>query len=185
MPWGECWRSKYKISSYSGEFEFRCLFFFVKCILILLARRDSGELQQVLLSNQSNVMQLSVSRVVFIVSAFLWAYDALLYIGTDWASSWDYGTYHIGNQQRLRRACPSAQSRQSLRCSHTWSMEVDKGSDQKSDILPNWMAAHVVWRMSLQRTKSAIISWPGSIGFYEGGQWRRRKYFLSHVCFIQ
>ena len=50
------------------------------------------------------------------------------------ASSWDYGTYHIDDQQRLRRACASAQSRQSLPCSHTWSMEVDEGSDQKSDI---------------------------------------------------
>ena len=28
-------------------------------------------------------------------------------------------------------------------CSHTRSMEVDEGSDQKSDIKPNWMAAHV------------------------------------------
>ena len=31
-----------------------------------------------------------------------------------WASPWDYGTYHIGDQRRLRRACASAQSRQSL-----------------------------------------------------------------------
>ena len=38
-----------------------------------------------------------------------------------WACSWDYGTFHIGNQWRLRR-------------SYTWSMEVDKGFDQKSDI---------------------------------------------------
>ena len=30
-----------------------------------------------------------------------------------------YGTYHIGDQRGLRRACTSAQSRQSLRCSHT------------------------------------------------------------------
>ena len=48
-----------------------------------------------------------------------------------WACSWDYGTYHIGDQRRFRRACASAQSRQSLCCSHTWSMEVDEGSDQK------------------------------------------------------
>ena len=40
-----------------------------------------------------------------------------------WPSSWDYGTYHIGDQRRLRRACASAQSRQSLRWSHTQSME--------------------------------------------------------------
>ena len=51
-----------------------------------------------------------------------------------WASSWDYGTYHIGDQRKLRRACACAQSRQSLLCSHTWSMVVDEGSDQKSDI---------------------------------------------------
>ena len=49
----------------------------------------------------------------------------------NWASSWDYGTYHIGDQRRLRRACASAQSRQSLRCSHSWSMEVDEESEKK------------------------------------------------------
>ena len=59
-----------------------------------------------------------------------------------WASSWDYGTYHIGDQRRLWQACTSMQSCQSLRCSHTWSMEVDEGSHQKSDIYPHWMAAH-------------------------------------------
>ena len=36
-----------------------------------------------------------------------------------WASSWDYGTYHTGDQWRLRRACAFTQSRQSLCCSHT------------------------------------------------------------------
>ena len=51
-----------------------------------------------------------------------------------WASSWDYGTYDIGYQRPLRRACAWAQSRKSLRYSHTQSMEVDEGSDQKSDI---------------------------------------------------
>ena len=53
---------------------------------------------------------------------------------SNWASSWDYDTYRIGDQRRLRWACASAQSHQSLRCSHTWTMEVDEGSDQKSDI---------------------------------------------------
>ena len=51
-----------------------------------------------------------------------------------WASSWDYGIYHKGDQRKLRRACAFAQSRHSLRCSHIWSREVDEGSDQKSDI---------------------------------------------------
>ena len=51
-----------------------------------------------------------------------------------WASSRGYGTYHIGDQRRLRRGCASAQSHQSLRCSHTWSREVDEWSNQKSDV---------------------------------------------------
>ena len=51
-----------------------------------------------------------------------------------WVSSWDYGTYHIGDQRRLRRTCASALSCQSLRCSHLRSMGVDEGSDKKSDI---------------------------------------------------
>ena len=57
------------------------------------------------------------------------------------AGSWNYGTYHKDKQRRLRRACASAQSRQSLRCSHTWSMVIDEGSNQKPDIYPHWMAA--------------------------------------------
>ena len=39
--------------------------------------------------------------------------------------------YDIGEHPRLRRACAYAQSRQSLRCSHTESMEVDEPSEQK------------------------------------------------------
>ena len=51
----------------------------------------------------------------------------------NWASSWDYGTYHIGDERRLRQACTCMQSHQSLRCSYTWSMEVHEGSEQNSD----------------------------------------------------
>ena len=60
-----------------------------------------------------------------------------------WASSWDYGTCHIGDQWRLRGACATAQSHQSLRCSPIWNMEVKKRSDQKSEINRLGMAAHV------------------------------------------
>ena len=66
-------------------------------------------------------------------SCRIWCHTSTHFIIT-WSSSWDYGTYHIGDQRRLRRACPAAQSRQSLCCLHTWSMEVDEGSDRKSDI---------------------------------------------------
>ena len=44
--------------------------------------------------------------------------------------TWDYGTYHIADQRRLRRACASAQSHQCLRSSHTWSMEVDESFEK-------------------------------------------------------
>ena len=79
-----------------------------------------------------------------------------------WASSCDYGTYHIGDQQRLRRACTSAQSHQSLRCSHTWSMEVDEVSDQKIRHLALLGLRMHIWRMSIRRINSTIISWHGS-----------------------
>ena len=52
-----------------------------------------------------------------------------------WVSSWGYGTYHIGDQRRLRRACASVQS--------------------------GWLRMRV-WIRSIRRMKSAIISWAGS-----------------------
>ena len=84
---------------------------------------------------------------------------------TIWASSWDYGTYHIGDKRGLRQvyalAQSSAQSRQSLRCLHTWNMEVDEGSDQTQTSSPTGWLCMRIWRMSLRRTKSTIISWNG------------------------
>ena len=75
-----------------------------------------------------------ISLCPWIVNVSIWVQVDKNSINTKWASSWDYGTYHIGDQGRLRRAWASAQSRQSLRCSHTWSMELVEGSDQKLDI---------------------------------------------------
>ena len=79
-----------------------------------------------------------------------------------WARSWGYGTYHTGDQRKLRRACASAQSRQSLRCSLTWRMEVDEGSDQNKTFNPTGWLRMRAWKMSLRRTKSTIISWDDS-----------------------
>ena len=86
-----------------------------------------------------------------------------MYLQNNWASSWDFGTYHIGYQRRLRRACASAHSRQSLRCSHTWSMEVDEGSHQNQTSSPTGWLRMRIWRMSSRRTNSTMISWAGSI----------------------
>ena len=51
-------------------------------------------------------------------------------------------TYHILEQGRLKHACANAQARQSLRCSHTLSMDVDNGSEQKFDLQPHCMRLH-------------------------------------------
>ena len=70
--------------------------------------------------------------------------------------------YCIGDQWRLRRACAFAQSRQSLRCLHTWTMEVKKGQTKnQTSSLTGWLLMRI-WRMNLRRTKSAKISWVGS-----------------------
>ena len=45
-----------------------------------------------------------------------------------------------------------------------WSMEVDKGSDQKSDIYPHWMAGHAHLKNEFTETKSALISWDDQNG---------------------
>ena len=86
-----------------------------------------------------------------------------------WASSWDDNTYHIGDQRRLRRPCASAQSHQSLRCT----AHMKYGSRRRvkpkcRHLAPTGWLCMCVWRMSLQRTKSTIISWHGS---NEVGEW--------------
>ena len=73
-----------------------------------------------------------------------------------------YGTYHIGDQRRLRRACASTQSHHSLRCSHTKSIEVDVGYQNQTSYPTGWLRMRVK-RMNLRRTKSTIISWDGSL----------------------
>ena len=77
-------------------------------------------------------------REAELISRHNWLQHQLLI----WASPWDYDTCHISDQRRLRWACTSAQSCQSLCCSHTWSMEVDERADQTSDIQPHWVAAY-------------------------------------------
>ena len=79
----------------------------------------------------------------------------------NWASLWDYGIYHIGEQRRLRRACASSQSHLSLPCSLTWSIEVDEASDQKSDIWSRWMAAHARLKNEFTEGEKChnLVSW--------------------------
>ena len=86
---------------------------------------------------------------------------------------WFMCTYHIGNQRRLSRTYASAQSRESLRCSLKWSMEVDEESDQTSDLAPlkndftedgkyhnlmTWLKWHFTVH-SLQNHPCIVLTW--------------------------
>ena len=51
--------------------------------------------------------------------------------------------WYFLHRQPAKAQASLRESRQSLRCWHTLSMDEDEGSDQKSDIQPHWMAAHV------------------------------------------
>ena len=59
-----------------------------------------------------------------------------------WAASSEFGTYHLCEQRRFGRACASAQSRQSLRCSLIQAMSQEESSERKPDPWPLWMAGH-------------------------------------------
>ena len=55
------------------------------------------------------------------------------------AASSEFG---LCKQQRFRRACASAQSRQNLRCSLIQAVSQEEPSDRKPDPWPLWMAGH-------------------------------------------
>ena len=61
---------------------------------------------------------------------------------TKWTTSSDFGTYCLCEQQRFRRACASAQSRQNLRCSLIQAVSQEEPSVRKPDPWPLWMAGH-------------------------------------------
>ena len=67
-----------------------------------------------------------------------------------WASSWDYGTYHIGDQRRLWRDTHEV-----------W--KLTKGPTKYQTSSPTGWLRMRVWRIRLRRTKSTIISWAGSL----------------------
>lgn len=56
--------------------------------------------------------------------------------------SWEKGTYHIDEQQRFRRACEYAQSRQSLYYSQTNSVDLEEASGKESCTWSYQMVAH-------------------------------------------
>ena len=83
----------------------------------------------------------------------------------NWASSWDYGTHHTGDQQRLRRACVDLRIR-TVSPEPSLFAHMKYGSRRR--VRPKirhhcptgWLRMRV-WKKSLRRTKSTIISWDG------------------------
>ena len=53
-----------------------------------------------------------------------------------WAAPSEFGTYHLCEQRRFRRACASAQSRQNLRCSLIQAVSQEEPSNGKPDPWP-------------------------------------------------
>ena len=51
--------------------------------------------------------------------------------GFNWTASSEFGTNHLCEQRRFRRACASAQSRQNLRCSLIQAVSPEEPSDKK------------------------------------------------------
>ena len=79
-----------------------------------------------------------------------------------WGCSWDDGTYHKVDHRRIRRSCTSARSARlfAVRTHATW--KKTKGPTKHQTSNPTGWLRMCVWRMSLRRTKSTIISWDGS-----------------------
>ena len=65
------------------------------------------------------------------------------------------------DQQRLRRACAPAQSRQNHRCSLTEYRELDAASGKEPHLYSYWVDAHVDLK-DHETHKPSLFSWGGS-----------------------
>ena len=80
-----------------------------------------------------------------------------------WTASSEFGTYRLCEQQRFRRACASAQSRQNLRCSLIQAVSQEEPSDRKPDPLPLWMAGHAQLKFVMTECSKTQIRLTGLI----------------------
>ena len=74
-----------------------------------------------------------------------------------WTASSEFGTYRLCEQQRFRRACASAQSRQNLRCSLIQAVS----QDRKPDPWPLWMAGHAQLKLVVTECSKTQIRLTG------------------------
>ena len=85
---------------------------------------------------------------------------------TIWTTSSEFGTYRLCEQQRFRRACASAQSRQNLRCSLIQALSQEEPSDRKPDPWPLWMAWHAQLKFNMMECSQTQIRLTGLICKY-------------------
>ena len=78
-----------------------------------------------------------------------------------WPASSEFGTYHICEQRRFRRACASAQSRQNLRCSLIQAVSQEEPSDRKPDRWLLWMAGHAQLKFVMTKCSKTQIRLTG------------------------
>ena len=80
-----------------------------------------------------------------------------------WTASSEFGTYRLCKQQRFRRACASAQSRQNLHCSLIQAVSQEEPSDRKPDPWPLWMAGHTQLKCVMTECSKTQIRLTGLI----------------------
>ena len=82
---------------------------------------------------------------------------------TIWAVSSEFGSYRLCVQRRLRRACPSAQSCQDLRCLLIQAASQEESSDRKLGPWPFWMAGHAQLKLVMTECWKTQIHLTGLI----------------------
>ena len=82
-----------------------------------------------------------------------------------WTASSEFGTNHLCEQRRFRRACASAQSRQNLRCSLIQAVSQEEPSERKPDPWPLWMAGHAQLKFVMTECSRTQIRLTGLIWY--------------------
>ena len=143
------WRQK----NYSNEYE----------TFLLLLLRNAMKHNSIQLSTIFD-MGRSAPAIYFMPSHF--SQNTLLLRRKILLSSWDYGTYHIrrsATAQASRRICavsPEPPLFAHMEYGSRWRVPTKNQTSRTT----GWLCMRV-WRMSLRRTKSTIISWDGSNNF--------------------
>ena len=84
---------------------------------------------------------INISKKLFFLHTQFWQ-TKFWCLRLCWVASSEFGTYRLCKQQRFRRACTSAQSRQNLRYSLIQAVSQEELSDRKPDPWLLWMAGH-------------------------------------------